>query len=178
MLRALEKFGPKINPNIVILAVYTDDFRRVMPRYAGMGFTIPKYELKNGGLVSIAYQSDASWQKLHLAQAAYEIYWNKIANRNRYDLNKELLNRIYQVTQNLRAKLILLYLPGKRDTAEDRERRQFLKNWSDAQHVSYLDLHKPLNNAGIDKTYLKGDWHWNENGHRIAADEIANYLSN
>ncbi len=177
MLRALEKFGSKINPDIVILAVYTDDFRRVMPRYAGMGFTIPKYELNNGKLASKAYPGGSAWRKLHLTQAAYEIYWYKITNRNRYDLNKALLNRIYQETQNLSAKLVLLYLPGKRDTKEDRERRQFLNHWSITQNVPFLDLHEQLNKAGIDNTYIKGDYHWNANGHRIAASEIVNFLS-
>ena len=178
MLRALETFGPKIRPNMVVLAVYTDDFRRVLPQYPGSGYSIPKYELKNGKLVSQPYQLATGWRKLHLAQAVYEIYWRKIANRNRYDLNEAILDRFYQVTKKLNAKLVLLYLPGKGNTLEDKERRRFLDTWSQTQRVPYLDLYAPIHDIGIDDTYIKGNWHWNEKGHRIAASELAKFLIN
>lgn len=178
MLRALETFGPKIKPQIVVLAVYTDDFPRLLPQFSGMGFNIPKFELRNGQLVSKPYQLASGWRNSHLAQAAYEIYWRKIVNRNRYDMNKAILDRINQVTQKLNSKLILLYLPGKGNTEEDRERRSFLEIWTNSQKIPYLDLHDAFHNAGIKKTYIKNDIHWNENGHRLAASEIANFLVN
>lgn len=178
MLRALETFGPKIHPDVVVLAFYTDDFRRLLPQHAGPGYLIPKYELNKGKLVSNPYQLVSGWRKLHLAQAIYEIYWKKIANRNRYDLNKAILDRFYQVTQKLNSKLVLLYLPGKGNTEEDKERRRFLDTWSQIQEVPYLDLHEPIHSFGVDATHIKGNWHWNENGHRVAAFEIAKFLVN
>jgi len=38
MIRAIERFGKKADPDVVVLAVYTDDFRRLLPYYAGVGY--------------------------------------------------------------------------------------------------------------------------------------------
>lgn len=41
MLRAFESVGRETEPEIVILCMYTDDFRRVRPYYAGWGLRFP-----------------------------------------------------------------------------------------------------------------------------------------
>ena len=45
MLRALEEVGLKSNPDVVVFSLYTDDFRRVRPHYAGIGFKISRFKL-------------------------------------------------------------------------------------------------------------------------------------
>ncbi|GAH15786.1 unnamed protein product, partial [marine sediment metagenome] len=50
MVRALENILPNVKLDTVILAVYCDDFRRVHPYYAGMGYAAKKYDLVAGQL--------------------------------------------------------------------------------------------------------------------------------
>lgn len=176
MVRGLETFGPKAKPKAVVLSVYTDDFRRVLPLYTGAGFLIPKYELVDDELVSVPYEIPSGWRRLHVAQAAYEIYWNQIAGRNRYPLNEALLNRFALLSEKLAARPVVILIPGKDDTHEDRERRAFLRGWTERHSVPYLDLNDIIYRAGIDNTYIKDNWHWNETGHRIAGKELAKFL--
>lgn len=176
MVRALETFGPKAKPDVVVLSVYTDDFRRVLPLYAGNGFKIPKYELVDGRLVSVPYDFPSGWRRLHLAHAAYEIYWNRIADRNRYPLNEALLDHFALLTKQLDAKPMVIFLPGRGDTQEDRKRRAFLTGWAAAREIPYLDLTEVIHGFGVEKTYIKDNWHWNETGHRIAGKTLAKFL--
>lgn len=45
MVRALEKTGVKIRPDVVVLGIYTDDFRRVHSYNSGKGYRLPKFDL-------------------------------------------------------------------------------------------------------------------------------------
>src|SRR5262249_54013217 len=47
MLRALETVGLDPPPAVVILAMFTDDPRRVAPPYQGVGFPLPRFALRD-----------------------------------------------------------------------------------------------------------------------------------
>ena len=176
MIRALEHVGPRADPDVVVLAVYTDDFRRLLPYYAGVGFAYPKFELENGALVTRPFPYPGLVGRMRLVQWIYRSHWR--ANRNRYDLNGALLGRFLANAGTLGFLPVVAYLPGKGDTDEDRERRAFLADWTSRHGVPYVDLQEPFNRAGIDETYIANNWHWNAEGHRIAAEALRRALLN
>lgn len=175
VLRSLERHAPAARPDVVVLCVYTDQFRRLLPYYAGIGFEYHKFELEHGSLVSVPHRYPGRMERTHLVQAWLRVYWQ--SRRNRYDLNEAILDRFLENSERHGFKLVTVFLPGKGDTSEDQERRSFLRDWAERNDVSHLDLTEPIHSAGVANVYLEGDWHWNAEGHRVAAEQIANFLS-
>jgi hypothetical protein len=170
MVRALEKFGAKARPDVVILAVYTDDFRRAGPTYAGLGFAIPRFRLIDGELVSVPYPRPGFWRRLRAVEAMQRM--RPAPDRNEYALNAALLDRYYDLTTELGATPFVVFLPGRGDTPEDQQRRRFLARWASHREVPYLDLTGPIHGAGVPRLYIPGNFHWNADGHRTAAHHI------
>lgn len=170
MVRALETFAAKAKPDAVVLAVYTDDFRRVDPRYAGQGYAYPKFRLRDGTLVSEPFPVPSLWQRLRLGEA-----WRRATargDRNRYELNEALVNRFDSLAKAHGAKPAILFLPGRGDTEEDRTRRSTLAGWAKRLGIPFRDLTDPLHGAGVEQTYIVDDFHWNEKGHRITGEVL------
>jgi len=176
MIRSIEHFVAQIQPDIVVLAVYTDDFRRLTPYYAGVGYAIPKYEFENGGLVTVPYPTPERWERLRIFQSVYQSYWRSERFRDRYDLNGALLDRFIELSGEYNFDPVVIFLPGKKDTRPDRVRRGFLEDWTKRNSVPYLDLTDPLHSAGVENTYIPGNYHWNAKGHEIAARELLGVL--
>lgn len=170
MLRALAALGPKAKPDVVVLAFYTDDFRRAQLEYSGAGYRIPKYRVENGKLVEHPYPAWTGWRRSRLAYALLR----SIArlDRNRYSLHTALLNRFQAVVASLGARPALAFLPGKGGTAEDNERRAFLAAWASDHRVPYLDLTDAMQAAGGKALFIPHDSHWNVRGHQVAAQGL------
>lgn len=176
MLRGLEHVGAKADPELVLLAVYTDDLRRLLPYYPGVGFAYPKFALEDGKLRSVPYPRPRWWRRLHLYQLWYRLKWHRLVGRDRYALNAALLDRFDAWARAHEAALVLAFLPGRRETPEDERRRAFLGGWSAEAGRPFLDLTGPIHGAGVDRTYIEGNWHWSPTGHRIAAEAIVRFL--
>jgi hypothetical protein len=174
MIRAIEQVGPKPRPDVVVLAVYTDDFRRLLPYYAGAGYAIPKYELAGSKLVTVPYPYPADWERLRLVQWLYQANWNR--DRNRFDLHAALLDRFLTLAETRGFRPVIAFLPGREDTEEDQARRAFLRQWSARHVIPFVDLTAAVQRAGVDSVYLAGNWHWNAAGHRLAAVELRQLL--
>jgi hypothetical protein len=174
MIRAIERFGRKADPDVVVLAVYTDDFRRVLPYYAGVGFAYPKFELVDSRMVSVPFPYPRLWERLRLVQWFYQTRWQK--ERNRYDLNGALLDRFLDQTDLLGFKPVVTFFPGLGDNDEDKARRGFLAKWTSTNGVPYVDLTTAIHTAGVNSVYIRDNWHWNAHGHRIAAEELSKLL--
>lgn len=170
MVRAMERFLPRVRPKVVVLCVYTDDFRRLLPYYAGVGVTYAKFELLRGGLVSVPNEDPGFIERSRLVQAWLKWRWSQ--HRNRYDLNEALLNRYLELSREYDFEPMTVFIPGRADTAEDQERRGFLEAWAERNGVPYLDLTEPIHSAGVRRVYITRNWHWNPKGHRIASEEI------
>jgi len=176
MIRALEAHGIRSRPDVVIMAIYTDDFRRVHPYFSGVGYRIPRFELHEGKLVSVPYPVVQGWQRSRIYQAIYQsVTYNKHV-RDRFDLHTALLDRFLQDAGAEGFRPVILFLPGKTDTPVDKQRRAFLEQWSQAHSVPYLDLTAAIYATGVKETYLRNNWHWNATGHRIAAQQLRMFL--
>jgi hypothetical protein len=174
MIRAIEHYHSKAAPDVVILAIYTDDFRRLLPYYAGVGFPYAKFDLDGGELKSVPFPFPRFWERPRLVQWLYQTRWQRA--RNRFDLNEALLDRYLKDAAAFGFKPVVAFFPGLGDTEEDRQRRGFLAGWTAAHGVPYADLTDALHGAGVDKVYIRDNWHWNPLGHKIAAQQLYDLL--
>ena len=176
MVRALEHVLPGLKLDSVILAVYCDDFRRVHPYYAGMGYAASKYDLVDGELVSKPFPVPSGIQNLRLWQAGYRLATNNFLVHDRFDINAALLERFMELSENHEFEPVILFLPGKTDTPIHKRERAFLNTWTSERSVPYLDLTPVIHGAGVSNTYIAGNWHWNPEGHRIAAEAVLDFV--
>jgi hypothetical protein len=70
MLRAFEAVGMWARPDLVVVSIYTDDLRRVAPYYAGVGFPIPRFVLRDGELTTIDYPEPHLWDRTRFFQGS------------------------------------------------------------------------------------------------------------
>lgn len=171
MVRAFERISRRVKPDVVVLAFYTDDFRRLGPHYAGEGYPFPKFELVGGTLEDRPFPSLPMWHRLRTVQAIEQIHSH--LTRNRYDLNEALLNRLRQ--NRLGVPIAVVFLPGHADTEEDKTRRGFLDRWCREASVPYLDLSEVIHNVGR-AAFIPNNFHWNEHGHELAGTAIHAFL--
>ena len=174
MVRAIERFAAKAAPDVVVLAVYTDDFRRLHPYYAGVGFPYPKFVLDGPALATEPFPYPSFWERLRLVQWAYQTAWQR--TEDWYALNEALLDRYLRLASATGFRPAVAFFPGTGDTDRDRERRRFLGRWASAHGVPYVDLTGPVHATGVEKAYIRDNWHWNALGHRVAAGELAGFL--
>jgi hypothetical protein len=175
MVRALEHLGRKADPDVVVLLVYTDDFRRVHPYYAGVGYAFPKFELIGTHLTSHPYIYPKWWERLRIVQAVYQTRWQ--LKRDHLELNGALLARYEALAKSMGFTPVVVFVPGLTETEGDRARRTFLTQWVVARQIRFLDLTPAIYGAGVANTFIKDNWHWSPLGHRIAAQELLRVLS-
>jgi hypothetical protein len=176
MLRALETVGVKLQPDVVVFCIYTDDFRRVHPYYAGAGFAIPRFSLQSERLLSVPYPIPHAWDRLRLVAAGREVLWRLSGAEIR--LNRAILDRFLQLAAANERNFLpaIVFIPGREDMKADKERRTWLHGYAAGKRVPFLDLTDRILDAG-DPAFIPSNWHWNPYGHRIAAAELRRFLA-
>jgi hypothetical protein len=173
MLRALEVVGVKLKPTLVVLCMYTDDFRRVRPDYAGTGFLIPRYKLESGHLVSVPYPQPTLWDRLSIGVALRKILWNYTTWQ--WDLNQAILDRFEELARQQPFQKAIIFLPGRDDTHNDQKRRAWLAQYASRHATPFLDLSTAIHTAR-DRFFIKDNPHLNPMGHQAVAQEIDRFL--
>ena len=183
MVRALERYGRKSDPDVVVLALYTDDFRRLLRYYAGQGFAYRKFELAGSELRTVPYRYPAQWERFRIVQGIYRLSWTRSCRRgvgfrdqNRYDMHEALLGRYLKTVRDLKANATIVCISGRQDTCQDQMRRGFLQSWATEHEVPYLDLTQAIHGAAVGTVCIKNNFHWNAAGHRIAAEQLRKLL--
>lgn len=177
MLRAFETAGAGLRPDAVLLCLYTDDFRRVRPFYAGVGFPIPRFALVGGRLVDRPYPSLPWWRQLHGTQLVRDLLWTHTGRLEA--LNGAILDRFRDGVRERGSRLGVVFLPGTADTLGDRRRRRWLSGWATRRSVPFLDLTARIHavsrrhTGARDDVFLPGNPHWNPAGHALAAEALA-----
>ncbi|HMB67774.1 MAG TPA: SGNH/GDSL hydrolase family protein [bacterium] len=175
MLRALETVGPEARPDAVLLCLYTHDFRRVHPLYAGIGFEIPRYELRDGELVTVPYPAPSLWQKLRILWAVSPV--RRSWDSGMWDVHRAILSRFRSLAAERDFRLGIVFLPGRADTPADLERREWLAAYSEEHGVSFLDLTGPVLDRPREEVFLPGgNPHWNPAGHALVAAVLAPFV--
>jgi hypothetical protein len=174
MLRTLEVVGLKLKPALVVFCMYTDDFRRVRPEYAGTGFLILRYKLESGHLVSMPYPAPSFWNRLSIFVAANRILWNHTTWQ--WDLNQAILDRFEQLADTQPFQKAIIFLPGTDDTRTDQERRSWLRQYASRRATPFLDLSDTIHKLGK-QVFIENDPHLNPAGHQVVARELDRFLS-
>ncbi|MFV1986985.1 MAG: SGNH/GDSL hydrolase family protein [Gemmatimonadota bacterium] len=175
MLRAFESVGRQANPDVVILGIYTDDFRRLGPYYAGAGFQIPRYELDEGRLVTIPYPKPRIWNRLRLYEGFRQIRWSM--TRSSWRLSEAILDRFVELSGEDGFDLVIVFLPGDRDTPVDQTRRRWLADFSADSELRYRDLTDVIHEQPRREVFIAGNWHLNPSGHALVAEALHRMLS-
>jgi len=174
MLRSLEAVGLKLKPFMVVLCMYTDDFRRVRPEYQGIGFLIPRFKIKSGRLVTVPYPTPNLWNRLYFSVAINKVLWS--FTNWEWDLNRAILDRFEQIGDQQPFRKVIVFLPGTSDTPNDQKRRLWLKQYAEHHTTPFLDLSDAINKMGR-QAFLEGDPHFSPTGHLIVARELERFLS-
>jgi len=174
MLRAFEQVGASMRPRAVVLVMYTDDFRRVQSEYAGVGYEIPRYVLRSGQLLTIAYPRAQFWKRWHTVAALRQVLWR--ASGAEWALNTAILDRLRQDVAQLSAGLLIVFLPGNMDTLNDVRRRTWLRDYAFARNVKFLDLTGPILGERGESLFIRSNWHLNPLGHIVVAQHLRTAL--
>ncbi|MGQ0722794.1 MAG: SGNH/GDSL hydrolase family protein [Candidatus Eiseniibacteriota bacterium] len=176
MLRALEEVGVALRPEAVLLCLYTHDFRRVHPLYAGVGFRIPRFELRGEGLVTVPYPPPRLSQKLR-------VLWAMSPSRLSYespmwDVHAAILDRFRGLAARHDFALRVAFLPGRSDGDADRERREWLARYCAGHGIAFVDLTEPILSRPRDEVFIAGgNPHWSPTGHRFVAERLRGWVT-
>lgn len=175
---ALEHVGLEQNPNVVVLCIYTDDFRRVHPYYAGMGFKVPRLTLNSGHLEKVPHPDLSMLERTRIFQAAYRFYWDYSQLERK--LHEAILFRFIALANEHHFSLVIVYLPGRAKTGSwrkiDKERGEWVHQYAQTHQIPFLDVTKAVHEPLHDEVFIKKNPHFNANGHRIVATELAQFL--
>ena len=174
MVLALETVGVPLRPDVVVLSLYTDDFRRVRPEYAGAGFALPRFELRAGQLVSIPYPPQTLWSRSSTVAALRDVQWR--FSRAQWDLNGAILDRFRADAARFEFTPVTMFVPGTWDTPIDQERRTWLRQHSERAGVAFLDLTEAILKRSADPMFIADNPHFSPAGHAVVAQELERFL--
>ena len=174
MVRALEELGPRLDPDVVVLAMYTHDFLRLGRQYAGMGYPSPKFALEGGALREVPFLPAVGWRRMRLYQLGLRLQARR--DPSHLALNEALFERFRERSLALGARPVALFLPGRGRTPADASRRDLLRDWAARRSVPFADLTAAFDRAGRERTTLPNNAHWNAAGHRVAAGALRDLL--
>jgi len=174
MLRAFEAVGMWSRPDVVVVCIYTDDLRRVSLYYAGVGFPIPRFVLRNGELTTVDYPEPRVWERTRFFQGILYLYWRYTPAT--FNLNEAILDRFADRARQGPFELGIVFLPGVQDFSDDRRRRGWLKDYAGRRGVPYLDLTDAFHGGEGGALYLPNDTHWNAQGHRVVATHVGEFI--
>jgi hypothetical protein len=175
MLRAFEQVGRPLLPQVVVLVMYTDDFRRVRPEYAGPGFEIPRFALSSGRLVSIEYPRRTFWTQWSTVAAIRAAAWR--ASGREWDLNEAILDRFREHARVAPFQFVLVFLPGRSDTPNDVKRRTWLRSYAERTGTLFLDLTDAILHSEGQTAFIQDNQHLNPRGHVVVANQLEGLLS-
>ncbi len=116
MIMALESLLSKAEPDLVVLALAFDDFRRVRDRYAGMGFPSPRFELRGRRLTRVPFPAPKPWERSHLVHgllmALEEAPVREPLDAGEWRINRAILDRFRELSREHRFQPVVLYLAG------------------------------------------------------------------
>lgn len=170
MLRSLEAVGLDPAPKVVVMAFFSDDMRRVAPLYAGAGFPIPRYELQGGALVSVPYPEPWPWERTLLVQGAYYAAWRYTAVT--WPVTAAVLDRFRQDGEEHAFAPVLAFLPSRREGWDDRQRRDWLRDWAQRTGTAFVDLSDVLREQTNEPLFLADGVHLTAAGHRVVAEQL------
>jgi len=176
MVLALEAVVPRTRPDIVVVALFYDDFRRVRTRFAGVGFPIPRFILQGDELVLRPYPRPRLYERLHLYQA-----YNRALrgpdrpmagpSKTEWRINDRLLDRVHELSQTYGFRTVLVYLPSRWTGRVDDNRRRWTRREAERQGFAVVDSIYEIQRDSVN-AFIRYDGHYSPRGHEIVARAI------
>ena len=174
MIRALDAFAEKARPDVVVLGIYVDDFRRENPLFAGIGFPIAKFVLDDGRLVDQPFRNVTGLRRSRIIHGIERTWVER--DPLFLDVHVALLGRFLELAERDGYVAVVLYLPGRDPSARvDRAVTEFLRTQTAQLGLAYLDLTDVIHAAGPSR-YIEGESHFNPHGHRAAGEALRRFL--
>jgi len=130
--------------------------------------------LNNGELITTPFSHPVGWRRWRISQLLFQATVHR--DPEFFELNRAILMRFLALSREQNFEPVAIFLPGVADTAVDQKRRAFVRQWTVQNEVPYLDLTDAIHGPGIEETFIENNWHWNAEGHRIAAVELRGLL--
>src|SRR5262245_37514339 len=175
MLRALEQVGVALEPAVVVMAIFSHDFYRVMPEAYGVGFLVPRFTLVAGRLETVPYPERSFWGRLALVEGGRYAYWRYTGAS--FPLNAAILDRYRALAAERGFVPAIAFLPVRRERPDDRRRARWPGAYAAEHGAPFIDLTEPIRAAGIDRVYIPHDAHWNAAGHQVVAAALRPFLA-
>ena len=109
------------------------------------------------------------------------MYWNKYGVSGR-DLAEKNLNKLYLLCKKYNIKFTLVLYPWPKQIyykVNNNRHNKFWKDWTHEKNINFIDLNDEFNKLPslevIDRYFIKGDIHWNEEGHKYIYDLMKKY---
>ena len=181
MLLAMEAILPVARPDLVVVALFFDDFRRVRPRFSGLGYPIPRLELTEEGLVEVPFPKSKLWERSHLYNALQITLSGRINMRApltppEWGLNEAIQDSLIALIEAHGATPVYAYLSGPWTIPAQQRRRDWVEGIAAKLGVAHLDLTEPIQSSNPEIVYLPDNGHYGPGGHRIVADSLHEFL--
>jgi hypothetical protein len=175
MVRALEAVGVPLRPAVAVLVMFSHDVYRVVPEAIGAGYALPRFELRDGALVTVPYPERPWWMRTALVQGVrYGLFRYTSAT---WPLNEAILRRFQALAATHGFEPALVFVPGPRERFDDRARRAWLAAWSAEARLPFLDTTTALRETGTARAYLPADSHWSPDGHATVAAALRPFVA-
>ena len=181
MWMALKYQAFRFKPKLVVVAFVDEDFTRSLTAYRKYeGFNKPSYVLDHGTLRLQTREDQppalAKYIRRNLALAnAISLNMEQLGHHlplgTWWTINAEILQQIALDAREQGVPVLFVRLPsiGQREFAT-------LSSHMDSMGAHFLDLGDKTRNNAEQEIFIPGDGHINEQGHRLVADAIFNWI--
>lgn len=181
MLLALQAMLPVAKPDVVLVVLFYDDFRRVRPRYSGMGYPNPRFRLRDGKLEEVGFPKPKLWERTHLYTALLLGLYGKVNPYARltaaeWELNEAIQDSLITLAEAYEFTPVYVYLSGPWTDRAQTRRRAWVKGMAARRGAAFIDLTEPIQSADTALVYLPANTHYGPEGHRIVADSLHAFL--
>lgn len=190
MLLYLEEEGVKYRPDIVLIGfTFMDTYRNLWNFFA---FAKPKYELTAKGLrltdVPVPSPDEVLAREPWRSKAVdlgvilrEKIRWSMGSNeKEAKDLTRPILDQIVTTTRNIGAIPILVYMPAYEElddaSAGMSEHELYVNDYCHSRGLDCLFLRPRFRQEAAKGFKLESRFHWTAPMHRMAAEEIEQFL--
>lgn len=190
MLLYLQEEGVKYHPDVVILGFAHMDIHRNLWKF--FAFAKPKFDMTPTGLrltnvpvptpdqvlAEEPYRSKAIDTAVILTQ---KLRWvTGITERDARQLTIPILDEIVSTTRAIKAVPVFVYLPAYEEVDDLSDgmsgNELYLYDYCSKHDLACLFLRPRFVKAARNGTKLESHFHWNPTMHKMAAEEIANFL--